>query len=140
MSRIFGFFTHPLLVAIVGFIAAALVIWYVGPLIAIGSMRPFEAEWVRWTLIALVGLFIIGRQVWRWLRAKMASRKLMEGLTKSPANRPVGPSESQQEVQLLSQRFEEAIATLRKVRLQGRTGRMSSIFARSSTTRSCSTR
>jgi type VI secretion system protein ImpL len=132
MSRIFRFFTHPLLIAIVGFIAAALVIWFVGPLIAIGSMRPFEAEWVRWTLIILVGLLIVGRQVWRWMRAKMASRKLMEGLTKSPANRPAGPTESQQEIQLLGQRFEEAVATLRKVRLQGRSGRVSTMMARSS--------
>ncbi|TDU31163.1 type VI secretion system protein ImpL [Panacagrimonas perspica] len=132
MSKIFGFFTHPLLITLIGMIAAALVIWYVGPLIAVGSIRPFEPEWVRWTLILLVALVLIGRRVWRFTRAKMASRKLMEGLTKSPANRPAGPSESQQEIQLLGQRFEEAVATLRKVRLEGRGGRVSGLIARSS--------
>ncbi len=132
MSKIFGFFTHPLLITLIGMIAAALVIWYVGPLIAVGSIRPFEPEWVRWTLIALVALILIGRRLWRFTRAKMASRKLMEGLTKGPTNRPAGPSESQQEVQLLGQRFEEAVATLRKVRLEGRAGRVSNLIARSS--------
>ncbi len=132
MSKIFGFFTHPLLVTLVGMIAAALVIWYVGPMISIGSLRPFEPEWVRWSLIALVALILIGRRVWRFMRAKMASRKLMDGLTKSPANRPAGPSESQQEIQVLGQRFEEAVSTLRKVRLEGRSGRVSNLIARSS--------
>lgn len=131
MSMIFRFFTHPLLVGAIGLFAAALVIWFVSPLIAIGSMRPFEPEWVRWLLIALVALFLIGRRVWRMLRAKMASRKLMEGMTKAPT-KAAGPTESQQELQLLGERFEEAIATLRKVRLEGRSGRVNTLIARSS--------
>lgn len=132
MSRLIAFFTHPLLVGLVGWIAAALVIWFVGPMIAIGSMRPLEPEWVRWTLIALLAVLIIGRRVWRFTRAKMASRRLMEGLTKGPAAK-AAPSESQQEVSVLAERFEEAVATLRKVRLQGRNSRgLSNLIARSS--------
>lgn len=131
MSKIFGFLFHPLLVGLVGLIAAALVIWYVGPLIAIGSVRPLEPEWVRWLLIALIVLIAVGRRLWRALKARLASRKLMDGLTKAPV-KTAGPSESQQELQLLGERFEEAVATLRKVRLAGRSGGLSALIARSS--------
>lgn len=133
MSFLYGFLSHPLLINFAGFIAGSMVIWYTGPWLGFGAVRPLESVTARVVLILLFGLFLLLRWVLRYIRAKLASRKLMDGLTKSPANKAAGPTESQQELQVLGQRFEEAVATLRKVRLEGRSTRgFSNLIARSS--------
>ena len=47
LRRIFRVFIHPLTLAIVGLLALSLIIWFVGPLISIGTLRPLESETVR---------------------------------------------------------------------------------------------
>ncbi|MGQ0697775.1 MAG: type VI secretion system membrane subunit TssM [Panacagrimonas sp.] len=132
MKKIIGFFTHPLFVGLIGLIAVGLVVWFVGPLIAIASWRPLEPAWVRWLLIGLFALLLLGRRVWGVVKAKMASRRLMRGMT-GAAKANAAPDESQQELQLLGERFEAAVAQLRKMRLSGKAGGgMSAWFARSS--------
>lgn len=131
MSRILRFFTHPLLIGSLGLGALSLVVWYVGPLIAIGGWRPLEAAWIRWLLIGLFVLIYALRRTWRWYKTRRASKRLVEGLTKGPAANVAGPSESQQEVQLLAERFEEAVGKLRKLRTSSKAGGLSGLLARS---------
>ncbi|MGQ0502414.1 MAG: type VI secretion system membrane subunit TssM [Panacagrimonas sp.] len=129
MKKIIGFFTHPLFVGLVGLVAVALVVWFVGPLVAVASWRPLEPEWVRWALIGLFALLMLGRHFWRIAKARMASRRLVTAMKQAPA----APNESQQELQLLGERFEDAVAQLRSMRLSGKAGGgMSGWLARSS--------
>ncbi len=133
MSFLWRILSHPLLVNFAGFIAAALVIWYAGPWLGLGDFRPLESSAVRLILILLVGLFFFFRWLWRFIRARRASKRLMDGLTKSQAADELGPSQSEQELQVLNERFEDAINKLRQVRRQGKSGRsIASLFTRSS--------
>lgn len=130
MSRLLRFFTHPLLVGSLGLGALSLVVWYVGPLLAIGQWHPLEEAWVRLLLIGLFILIYLGRRLWRWYRTRRASQRLVDGLTKGPAA-AAGPTQSQQEIQLLAERFEEAMTKLRQLRLSSNAGGLKGLLARS---------
>jgi len=99
--------------AILGLVAIGLLIWWVGPLIAIGRFRPLEPELVRIVLIAVIALAVLGRLVWRQWKARQSNAQLMQGLA-SPA--PVAPAADRgsEEVATLQRRFEEAIAVLKQ--------------------------
>ncbi len=47
MKKFFSFLFKPWLLTLVLAIILALIIWYIGPIIAVGSFKPFAAEWVR---------------------------------------------------------------------------------------------
>ncbi|MBK6972083.1 MAG: type VI secretion system membrane subunit TssM [Sterolibacteriaceae bacterium] len=116
--RIFRFLFHPLLLVIIGLLAAALIIWFVGPLIAIADYRPLESETVRWVLIGIMVLAWLIKRAWSWFNARRANAQLVDGLVQQAAAAPPpGPTASQEEVAALKQRFEEAVAVLKKVRL-----------------------
>ena len=58
----------PLVVALLGLLALSALIWFLGPLIAIGESRPLEPFWLRVTLLVLlwgVWLGIVGWRAWR---------------------------------------------------------------------------
>jgi type VI secretion system protein ImpL len=98
-------------------LAVCLIIWYVGPLVAIGSARPFESTTVRWILIALVIGLWVGRQLWVVWKAKRTNAQFMEGLLKRPPKTAAPQSASDEEIARLGKRFEEAIEVLKQVRL-----------------------
>ena len=118
MKKILGFLTHPLLLALLGLIAAAAIIWFVGPLLAIGRFRPLESETVRWLAIgALLATWLLNR-LWALIKARKVNARLLDGLLgKTPQPAAAAPTASQEEVAKLSQRFAEAIAILKNLRL-----------------------
>jgi len=106
----------PLVLVILGLIALGLIIWFIGPLLAIGTWRPLESELARWGLIGLIVLFWIFSRILRWWRARRANAQLSRGMVAGKAA-PPPPGASEQEVADLARRFEEAVAVLRDVRL-----------------------
>lgn len=110
MMKILKFFLWLLV-----FLAIAAIIWFVGPLVAIGSWRPFESATVRLILIGVVLLLWIIRRTWVWWRARQTNAQLVRGLVKSEET-PAGPTASEEEVAALSKRFEDAINVLKTVR------------------------
>jgi len=56
MKKIFSFITQPWLLMLIAIILLSLIIWYIGPLIAIAEYKPFASETVR--LIAIFIVFI----------------------------------------------------------------------------------
>jgi type VI secretion system protein ImpL len=80
------------------------VIWWVGPLIAIGQWRPLAYIWPRGILIALILLWLIWPWMWR-LGARIGAK----ARGNSAARPAVQPRDSRQ------QRFYDAIATLKYV-------------------------
>jgi type VI secretion system protein ImpL len=106
---------NPTLLTLLGLVACALLIWFFGPLFAFADFHPLDSTTVRVVLIALLFVWWFAWRGWKWWKAKRASKQLVDGLVESaPA---AGPSASAQELALLKQRFEEAIANLREVRL-----------------------
>jgi type VI secretion system protein ImpL len=96
---------------VIGLVAAACVIWYVGPTISVKNFYPFEAEWVRWIQIAILVLAPIVRWAWRFITARRANKALENGILQAGAAKP---DASAAEVAQLRQRFEQAVDLLRK--------------------------
>ncbi|HET7773726.1 MAG TPA: type VI secretion system membrane subunit TssM, partial [Burkholderiaceae bacterium] len=117
MKKFFGFIFNKWTLLVLGLLALSLLIWFVGPLIAIGSLRPLDPEWARWTLIGLIVLFFIVRRAWAIWKARRASDQMAASL----AAQSVGPTEKagDKEVAVLDARFKEALETLKKSNLSG---------------------
>jgi type VI secretion system protein ImpL len=105
----------------VGIVLLALVLWFLGPYFAFGEARPFASVLGR--VIAVLVLFAIwiGILQWQYLRAIRASRKLaseVAGQADAPVvdqGKPAEPADAAQ----LKQRFEDAVARLKKGRKGG---------------------
>lgn len=114
--KILKFLFNPTLLAFIGLLLFSVLVWFFGPLLAFGSLRPLESATARLVFIGLLFAIWIARQAWKAWKARKANAQLMDGLVKT-APEPAGPSASEQEVAQLKARFEEAIGHLREIRL-----------------------
>jgi len=121
MKTLFNFLFNRWILTFLGFIAVALLIWYVGPLIAVADYRPLESEMVRLALISALILLYLGKLAWKAIKAKKLNDRLMEGLLRHPTS-PTPPTDSAgaAEVEVLRKRFEEAVSVLKQADLGGR--------------------
>ena len=104
--------------ALLGLCAIALLVWFVGPLIAVADYRPLESERVRMVVIGFVIFVYVAKLPWKFFKAKRANANLMEGLLKQGVQQ--GAAQNQpgaEEIALLGKRFEEAVGVLRQARL-----------------------
>ncbi|GAA5182314.1 type VI secretion system membrane subunit TssM [Niveibacterium umoris] len=112
MKSFFKALLHPVVLGLFGLIAFALVVWFIGPLIAIAGHAPLEPALVRWILIGLVVLFVVGRFAYRKWKASKANAQLLDGIAGHSAGEADSP-----EVQVLRQRFAEGVAVLKQSQL-----------------------
>ncbi|HTO83207.1 MAG TPA: hypothetical protein VMQ73_13270, partial [Methylomirabilota bacterium] len=85
LKRIVSVLTARWLVTLIGAIILALLVWFVGPLIAVADMRPLESDLVRFIVI-LVILVIWGvANIISLLRAKKANDQLVQGIAQTTA-------------------------------------------------------
>ena len=112
MKKLLALLLHPLLLKAAGLVALALVVWHVGPLVAIAGKTPLEPEPARWAVIGALVLAFVLRELLTRLKARASNAKLLDGLLGkgTPA-----PTESA-EVATLRQRFGEAVDILRHSR------------------------
>ncbi|GAB2595277.1 hypothetical protein GCM10027034_30840 [Ramlibacter solisilvae] len=91
--------------------AAAGLLWFAAPLVAIGSWHPFDDARARIALLALASLMLAGLRGLRAIWARRRNTRLLKGLESGDA----GPE--------LSQRFRQALAMLRQgIEAQGSAG------------------
>ncbi len=115
IKKIFGFLFSPLLLTLLALIVVALLIWWIGPLVKIGSLAPLESEMTRAIVIGVIVLIVVLRALYRRWRARRASQHLTDGLMKAPAAKTDAPVNGEQKI--LDTRFSEAVATLKQMRL-----------------------
>ena len=101
-----------------GVTALALVIWYLGPLLALADWRPLESVAVRSVAVAAVVLAWLARRILAVVNTRQAEQKLVQGVVAPTA----AVDQSAEEIETLKQRFEEAIGVLKASR--GRRGRL----------------
>jgi type VI secretion system protein ImpL len=120
LRRVGRFFFNKTALTLLGLVLLSLLIWYIGPIVAIGSVRPLESERVRWIIIAVIfGLFFL-RLLVRWWRQKNINGKLLNQLAKAQESKSVDPqAPGSEEVAVLQKRFQEALGTLKKTRFHG---------------------
>lgn len=119
MKRLLRRLANRWLIAAIAFLAIAVVIWLVGPLLAIAEHHVLESATARVLAIVLVALLwviiLLVRQLWR-RRIDRRMIKDMSEVETAPSEavdqRPL--SEIEEERTLLRERFEEAVERLRK--------------------------
>ncbi|MES2088581.1 MAG: type VI secretion protein IcmF/TssM N-terminal domain-containing protein, partial [Pseudomonadota bacterium] len=105
MKKLLQVLLHPLFLAVLGLLALSAIIWWVGPLIAIGSARPLESGVVRLVLILSLFALLIARVAFAAWQRKRTNAALVQGMTG-------GPSASDREVATLNERFTQAMGVL----------------------------
>lgn len=128
MRRLLGFFTHPWLIRGLGLLALSGLIWFAGPLFAFAQWRPLESATARLSVILLLLAGYAAVKLWRWLRARRANARMLDGLLKPATPGSSEPSAQEVEAKELRRRFEEAVDVLRNARL-GEAGKSSGLVA-----------
>jgi type VI secretion system protein ImpL len=128
-KRYFSWTYRPWLLSLMAIGVLSLLIWFEGPLLAFDGKEPFASENVRWILIGAMLLLWLGYFTWKYLVALLSNRQLMAALAaKAPPPAPVvaapealppGHREAATEIATLTQRMQDAIATLRSTRQPG---------------------
>ncbi|WBS00578.1 type VI secretion system membrane subunit TssM [Pseudoduganella sp. SL102] len=123
MKSLLSLLLHRRVTTGLGLAAFALLIWHVGPLVAIAGYRPLEPARIRLALICLVVLVYVGKALWKLWQARRANASLMNGLLQqAPAAASPGDTMAAEELATLRKRFEGAVDVLRKARLTGKPG------------------
>ncbi len=112
MSKIAGFFKKRWVIQLLGLIALSIIIWFIGPLIAIAGMVPLEGMIVRGLVIVFLLLLWVLYLLWHQLRAQKADKAMMEEISQSDA--APGAEQSAEELSILQERFDEALGVLKK--------------------------
>jgi len=124
LKAILGFLKQRWFISLLGLLALSLLIWYLGPLIAIAGHSPLEPAFNRLIGIAgLAGIWLL-RQLWKLFNAKRQNQQMIENI--STASEPeISPLEqaSEEELQILRERMQEAMAVLKKTRVGSRWNR-----------------
>jgi type VI secretion system protein ImpL len=105
--------TRLLLIAIsslIGALALALVIWFVGPLVAIGETHPFDAVWLRLLLIGILFAVVLAGLALAWLRRRKAQALIARSLEGEAGGEEANPGDAA----VLADKMKDALATLRK--------------------------
>ncbi len=129
MKKLLGWIFNRWTMTVAGLIAISLVIWYGGPLLALGEYRPLESSTARWITIALIVGIYLGRIAWRALKAKATNNKLFDTLLRQAPAKHAAEVPGAEEIATLGNRFEEAMKVLQQARLGG-DGKSSGLFAR----------
>jgi len=127
MKRILlAFLNRPLFVAI-GVAAAAILIWFVGPLLSFGDTHPLTSEPPRWMAIAVLVAGALAYALMRAARSARRNRKLMEGLVGGARPRAAPGAH---DLAQIGQRFEEAITLLKRTHLGGKRALLGALSGR----------
>ena len=103
-----------------GALLLAVVVWFFGPLLGIGSLHPLDSELVRYIVIAAIFIGWLIENLIHKLRANKKEKELADGV----AAQVKDPNEtaSAEEVALLGERLKEALTALKKAKLGRRRG------------------
>src|SRR6185295_18138991 len=122
MRAIVAVFKNPLVASLLGLALIALIIWFVGPLIAIAGYEPLVSPVARLILILIVVVIWGANQLRKRLTEQRANTQIAEGLAQpDPAEKAPAPggSQSHEEIAVLRKRFTDALDLLKKSRGKG---------------------
>jgi len=126
MKKILGVLFNPWLLLVLGLVALSLVIWIVGPLLAIADLRPLESASARLGLIGFIVLVIVLRKLLQALKARSTNAKVVDQLLVQPAGASSGPADD--ELRVLDSAFAKALQTLKNARFDTARGAAASTW------------
>ncbi len=106
-------------------VVLAVLVWFCGPLLGFGQLHPLDSELVRWIVITLLFVLWLVSNLIHEIRAARRDRKLAAEVATGAASTPnprVNPTESAaaEEIALLSERLRDALRTLSRTRIAGK--------------------
>jgi type VI secretion system protein ImpL len=116
------------LFAAIGLAAASVLVWFVGPLLVVGGVAPLADETTRWVTIGVLAAFAVAYALLRAARSARRNRRLMEGLVAGA--RPARAAPGAHDLAQIGQRFEEAIALLRRTGAGGKRALLGALIGR----------
>ena len=131
MKKILSFFTHPIVISVIGLILVSLLVWFGGPLIKFGeeNAAPLASPVTR--LIIIMAILVL------WglnnLRIQFQNNKSNQGLVDDLEEQQKAQQvaaeggQAAEEIQQLGQRFNQALLTLKKLKFQGK-GRKKALY------------
>ena len=128
MEGIVNFFKNKWVLEAIGIAIFAVLIWFVGPLIAIAGSVPLESEFSRGMTIAIVVLLWLVYRLTYWLVSRKREQQLLTDLSANPEGNAANPlqSASSSELDVLQRGFEEALSLLKST--PGKQGRRQYIY------------
>ena len=133
MKKLFGLIFNGWVLAALGLIALSLLIWIVGPLVAIGEARPLESVTSRLVLIAAIALLYLLNKAWQAWRARRTNSAVVNQLladAPAAAGSAAVNDAATAELKIIRERFEKALTTLKKARFGSERSVWSSVSAR----------
>jgi type VI secretion system protein ImpL len=122
LSSIGAFFTSRLFFVLVGIVAIGLLIWFLGARIGYADVYPLVSENSRIAAIAgIVVIWLLFELLRRW-RLRRLNQMMIESLVQSQSLATLADSRAEDELDLIRQRFEQALRLLRDRTISGRGG------------------
>lgn len=121
MQAIVSFFKHKWVLEAIGIALFALLIWFVGPLIAIAGSVPLDAEFSRSVSIGVVILIWLVYRLTYWQLSRKREQQLVAELAGADVVASSGAVDS--ELEVLQKGFEEALGMLKSSQRQKGGGR-----------------
>jgi len=119
MKRVVAIFKKRWLLSLLGVLALAFLIWFVGPLLAVAGYQPLASELVRLVVIMVLVVAWGLNNLRIQMQEKRADAKIMEGIadtSQAGAGAAADAEQSAGEVAAIRERFEEALVVLKKSR------------------------
>lgn len=117
---------HPLFIQVLGLCAVAALVWFAGPLIAIAGRGPLASPTWRVAVIAVMVLVFVLVHVRKLWLANRRNQQIVDEMTAQgdsgsdpDAEINGARAQSAEEIAVLSERFNDALNTLRKARFGG---------------------
>lgn len=113
-------------ISLIGLIALSLLIWFGGPLIAIAGSVPLESPVVRLLVILIVFVIWGLSNLWLILKSNKQNNQMIDDIGSSQAaDQSAFDSErTEEESRVLKERFDQALAVLKKAKLAGGENRL----------------
>jgi len=120
MARFFRWLIHPLFLTLVGLVAIALIVWFGADYVKFGE--PAKALTSPARLIVILSIWFIALVI--FVIKLLLQRKQNDSMVKAIQEEP-GPSAVDEENQVVTKRFKEAMELLKTARFDGKQGRRS---------------
>lgn len=123
MNAVLGILSKKWVISLIGVIALSLVVWFAGPYIGIADVKPLASPVVR--LLVILVLFLLWglNNLRHQLTANRENDRLLDELGGPAGPDPaVDAAQSAEELQVLRERFTQAMAVLKKAKLSGQGG------------------
>ncbi len=122
LLSILSFLGSRMFLSFLGVVAIALLVWYLGPRLAVGGSAPLEGESARIAVIAGIVLLWLFSEAFRRWRLRWLNRRMIASLAESRTLTTLTDSRNDEEAEIIRQRFEHALEVLQARTVSGRSG------------------